>query len=162
MRGWISSAALFVLLVTVPVWAQRGGGGHGGMGGGHMGGGGHAGGGFAGGAHAGGGYAYHGGGGNAGYHGGNWGGSYRGGTGWHGNGWNGRGWYGRGWYGRGWYGNGWGWGIRTGASAGAGIPDGIRASTAMQVGIALIAILPTCPPIRQRRLTRLPIPRWFT
>lgn len=109
MRGWISSAALFVLLVTVPVWAQRGGGGHGGMGGGHMGGGGHAGGGFAGGAHAGGGYAYHGGGGNAGYHGGNWGGSYRGGTGWHGNGWNGRGWYGRGWYGRGWYGNSWGW-----------------------------------------------------
>jgi|HubBroStandDraft_6_1064221.scaffolds.fasta_scaffold42725_4 hypothetical protein len=107
MRGWISSAALFVLLVTVPVWAQRGGGGHGGMGGGHMGGG-HVGGGFSGGARGGGGYAYHAGGSYAGYRGG----GYRGwgGTAWGGNNWNGRGWYGRGWYGRGWYGNRWGWG----------------------------------------------------
>lgn len=119
MRGWLSSAALFVLLLTVPLWAQRGGGGgHGGFGGGHMGGG-HVGGGFSGGAH-GGGSGYRG-----GYHGGNWGGGYHGwgGNGWHGTGWNNRGWYGRGWYGRGWYGNGWrccwsypywGWGVNWG------------------------------------------------
>lgn len=100
-----------MLLLTVPVWAQRGGGGHGGMGGGHVGGG------FAGGTHGAGGYAYRGGGGYTGYHGGNWGGGYRGwgGTAWHGNSWNGRGWYGRGGYGRGWgypywgWGAGWGW-----------------------------------------------------
>jgi hypothetical protein len=100
MRGWLSNAALFVILLTMPAWAQRGGGGHGGFGGGgHMGGG-HMGAGFAGGGHA-----YHGGG---AYRGGNWGGGYRGwgGTGWRGAGWNRRG-YGRGWYGRGWYGNRW-------------------------------------------------------
>lgn len=99
MRGWISSAALFVLLLTVPVWAQRGGGGgHGGMGGGHMGG-----------AHMAGGY--HAGGRYAGYRG--WGG----GTAWRGNNWNGRGRFGRVRFGNRWvwrypywgWGAGWGW-----------------------------------------------------
>lgn len=124
MRGWLYSATLFALLLTVPVWAQRGGGGHGGMGGGHVGGG------FSGGAHAGAYAGYHGGtayrGGYAGYRGGNWSAGSRawGGTTWRGNNWNGRGWYGRGWYrtrwgwnwgypywgvGWGWY-PGWGWG----------------------------------------------------
>jgi len=57
MRRLISIAA-FALLLTVPVWAQRGGGGHGG--GGHVGGGMHAGGfaGHAGGGHIGGGRSF--------------------------------------------------------------------------------------------------------
>lgn len=63
MRRWVLSAALSALL-ALPVWGQRGGGGHGGMGGGgHAGfsGGGHGfsgGGGFA--AHGSPGYGYHG------------------------------------------------------------------------------------------------------
>lgn len=59
MRRWMAIAA-FGLLLTVPVWAQHGGGGHGGGGGGHAGGfgGGHSGGfsghsSFSGGGHAG-------------------------------------------------------------------------------------------------------------
>jgi hypothetical protein len=104
MRGWISSSALFMLLLAVPLWAQRGGGGaHGGMGGGHVGGG-HVAGGFSGGARGGTGYAYHANRGYAGYSNGN---AYRG---WGGNAWRGNNWNGHGWYGRGWYGNRWVWG----------------------------------------------------
>jgi hypothetical protein len=102
MRGWLFSAALFLSLLTTPLWAQRGGGGHGGMGGGHMGGG-FSGGGHAGGTVSGGGHAVVPGAGNA-YHGGVSGGWH--GNGWHGNGWNGNGWHGNNWNG-GWNSNGW-------------------------------------------------------
>jgi hypothetical protein len=106
MRGWLFKAALVVALLTTPVWAQRGGGGHGGMGGGFHGGGFH-GGGFRGGAA---GYGYHGGarsayrGGGYGYRGGAAGYGYRG---WNGNHWNGNYWHGNYWRGNYWRGNGW-------------------------------------------------------
>lgn len=106
MRTWIYRLTLLMALLSMPLWAQRGGGGHGGGmggGGGHMGGGGGGG--------------YHGGSYGGGYHGGNYSGyrgggytAYHGGS-WNGNGWQGgNGWNGRGWYGNGWYGNRWGWG----------------------------------------------------
>ena len=107
MRRWVLCAVGCALL-ALPLWGQRGGGGHGGFsGGGH---------GFSGG---GGGYAAHG---SAGY-------GYRGPVGgyrapaysggyrpgyaggyrppaWNGNNWHGTGWNGNNW---GWHGNGWGW-----------------------------------------------------
>lgn len=102
MRRWVLSAALCALL-TLPVWGQRGGGGHGGMGGGGHG---FSGGGFA--SH-GGGYSYHGGAGYArGGYGGVYGGYGYGGRG-YGYGYGGRGYGGYGYRGYGW-GRGWGWG----------------------------------------------------
>ena len=122
MQRWVLSAALCALL-TLPVWGQRGGGGHGGMGGGgHFSGGGSV-------SHGSAGYGYHG---SVGYsrapgyagsyRGGIYGGAgYRGyGYAWHGNGVHGpfpyRPWgYGWGW-GYPWWGFGyagwpwWGWG----------------------------------------------------
>jgi hypothetical protein len=91
MRGWLLSATLFLALLTVPVWAQRGGGGgHGGMGGGSHGGvsSGHVGGMVSGGAHG----AVVPGAGSA----------YRSGSGWNGNTWHGNGWRGNVWNGNGW------------------------------------------------------------
>ncbi len=111
MRRWVLSAALCALL-TLPVWGQRGGGGHGGMGGGGARG-------FSGGGYHGGGYAgsssYRG---TAGYsrapgyagayHGGYWGSGYRGyGYGWRGYPYRGYGWGYPGW---GFGYAGWGWG----------------------------------------------------
>lgn len=74
MRRWVPIAALSLILLALPVWAQRGGGGHA-SGGGHFGGGGshavshssfagHSSGSFHSGSfnHSGGGYGYHGGG----------------------------------------------------------------------------------------------------
>ena len=103
MRPWLRSAALFLALLTAPLWAQRGGGGHGGMGGG-----GHVSGGFSGGAHGATGYSAPRGGSAYAYHG-------TGPNGWAGNGGRGSGWRGNGWHGNGWYGGRypyrpWGWG----------------------------------------------------
>lgn len=106
MRGWMFRAALLLTLLSIPAWAQRGGGGHGG--GFHGGGGGFHGGGFHGAAgfRGGAGYGYRG-----GFHGGY--GWHGGGYGWHGGNWNGYGWHGNGWarrgYGWGWS-RAWGWG----------------------------------------------------
>lgn len=97
MRGWLFSVALFLALLTTPLWAQRGGGGggHGGIGGGSHGGvsgGTHVGGTVSGGAHSGpvpgAGNAY----------------GYRG---WHSNTWHGNGWRGNVWNGNRWNGYGW-------------------------------------------------------
>jgi len=115
MRGWFLKALVFATLLTVPAWAQHGGGGGGhagGMGGGH---------GFAGGGHVGSPSGFHA---SAGFgrssvgNGWGWRGGWNGG--WRGNGWGWRGypyryWGGRypywGWnwsYGGYWY-PGWGW-----------------------------------------------------
>lgn len=131
MRRWVLSVGLCALL-ALPVWGQRGGGGHGGMGGG-----GHAmsggGGGYA--AHGSAGYSYHGPAGGyrtpsytggyraPGYPSGSRAPGYPGGyrstytNNWHGNGWvwNGHSWGWHGYpYGYGWRGYpyrwGWGWG----------------------------------------------------
>jgi hypothetical protein len=108
MRGWLSVAALCTILLAVPAWGQRGGGGRGG--GGHGGGGGFHGGGFSGrsrGGYGGNGYGYRG----YGYPG--YGYGYRG-YGYPGYGYGGYRGYGYGYggygygYGRGW--RGWGWG----------------------------------------------------
>jgi hypothetical protein len=89
MRTRLFIAALFLALLTIPVWAQRSGGGGGR---GSVGGGGHA---VSGSAHSAGvpgrGYAY-------GYRG--WNGNTWRGNGWRGNVWNGNGWNGYGWAGR--------------------------------------------------------------
>jgi len=119
MQRWVLSAGLCVLL-TLPVWAQRGGGGHGGMGGGGargFSGGGYRGGGYAGGYSSRGAAGYSRAPGYAGaYRGGYWDGGYRG----YGYNWRGypyRGGYpyaGYGWrWGYPWWGfgyAGWGWG----------------------------------------------------
>jgi hypothetical protein len=125
MHGWLFKSVLFVALLALPAWAQRGGmaggGAHGGgvSGGGHPSGGGHAfaashPSGFTGGVR--GGF----GGGPTFSHVSTWNGN-RSWNGWHGNGWNnwrGNNWRGRGWgwpYGYGWaypywgYYPGWGW-----------------------------------------------------
>lgn len=112
MRARIFNAALFVVLLAMPMWAQRGGGG---MGGGRVGGGGsHVG--VTGGSHPGGTVSSgaHGavvtGGGN-GYHPrGNLNGNAWHGNGWHGNNWNGNGWNGNYWNGRRYPYRGWGYG----------------------------------------------------
>ena len=111
MRRWVLSAALCALL-TLPVWGQRGGGGHGGMaGGGARGfsGGGYHSGGYAGGSSYRGTAGYSRAPGYAGaYHGGYWGSGYRGyGYGWRGYPYRGYGWGYPGW---GFGYPGWGWG----------------------------------------------------
>lgn len=121
MQRWVLSAALCALL-TLPVWGQRGGGGHGGMGGGGARG--FSGGGYHSGSYAGG-YGYRGGAGYSGsrgyaggYRGGYWGGGYRGyGYNWHGYPYRGYPYRGYGWgWGYPWWGFGyagwpwWGWG----------------------------------------------------
>jgi hypothetical protein len=98
MRPWLFRAALLLALLTTPLWAQRGGGGHGGMGGG-----GHVSGGFSGGAHGATGYSAARGGSAYAYHG-------SGPNGWAGNGGRGYAWRGNGWYGGRYPYRPWGWG----------------------------------------------------
>jgi len=89
MRTKIYNSVLFVLVLSVSLWAQHGGaGGHGGMGGGH----GFGGGGHGVGGHPGMGAGFHpGGSGHPGSHGG-WNNGWHGGSGWNGNwGWHGNG-----------------------------------------------------------------------
>ncbi|MFZ0792200.1 MAG: hypothetical protein WAM65_00435 [Candidatus Korobacteraceae bacterium] len=116
MRRWVLSAALCALL-TLPVWGQRGGGGHGGMGGGGargVSGGGYHSGGYAGGSSYRGAVGYSRAPGYAGaYRGGYWNG-YRGGYAWRGYPYRGYPYAGYGWrWGYPWWGfgyAGWGWG----------------------------------------------------
>ncbi len=98
MRGWLYKSALFVALLALPAWAQRGG----------MGGGGAHGGGFSGGGHASGGAHVSGGARPSGFTGGVRGGYGGGPTFAHAGGWNGyHNWNGNGW--NNWRGNGWRW-----------------------------------------------------